>query len=431
MKTTRKSQSTTPRGKPPARQTPPAAKSPPALAATAIPVTELAVAAVTALIKEAAERHASDIHLDPTDDGRGDARVRVDGVLHGAQPLPARAYGDVIDRIKLMAGMDPAEKRMPQDGRIRLRMNDREIDLRVCVAPVVGGEHITMRLLDRQIATIDLDRVVRSPADREIIRGLTRLPNGIVVCTGPTGSGKTTLLYSMLGAIDSHRHSIVSIEDPVEYRLKGVAQMQVSPSAGLTFIRAMRTALRLDPDVILVGEIRDLETLQAVSQCALTGHLVLTTLHTNTAAGALRRMVDVGLEPYLVNSTVQAIVAQRLVRVLCPACRRTRTLPRNQVPPAALAWLDSQKRPAQFGQAVGCEACRNTGYRGRAALHEILIVNEAVRAEVSQGADPDRLHAAAVAAGMRPLLQCGIALAADGETTLEEVLRVVPLTIGA
>ena len=377
---------------------------------------------VTRILKQAFTERASDVHVEPHRDGVH-IRYRVDGVLREAEPLPAKLASAVISRLKLMASLNLAERRLPQDGRIMLNIEGKEVDLRVSTVPTVHGERITIRILDRSMVFLTLDRIGLAGDTLESIRSLCRLPNGLVICTGPTGSGKTTLLYAMLSEVNNVRTNVMSVEDPVEYDIKGVSQIQVFPAIGLTFARVIRSMLRQDPDVIMVGEIRDLETAQMCVQAALTGHLVLTTLHTNTAPAALNRLLDIGLEPFLVNSVVAGCVAQRLVRTLCKDCKQEAKPDLNALPPEVGEFI-AEMGYKTFWAPKGCSACNGTGYRGRTAIHEVLIPDDGVRKAVSESAKALAVYRAALAAGMRPMLLDGVRKAAEGITSLREVLRV-------
>ncbi|TWB32041.1 GspE/PulE family protein [Nitrospirillum bahiense] len=370
-------------------------------------------------IQAALAAGATDIHVEPMAD-RLVVRHRVDGILREAEVLPRRVAAGFITRVKVMAGLDIGERRLPQDGRIRQTLQGREIDFRVSTTPTVHGEDVVMRILDQQTAGGRLDSLglpawVADPLAAELDR-----PHGIVLVTGPTGSGKTTTLYAGLRGMDAARRKILTVEDPVEYLLDGINQTQVKPGIGLTFAHALRSFLRQDPDVILVGEMRDGETTKVAVQAALTGHLVLSTLHTNDAAGAVPRLMDMGVDPYLLASTLNGVLAQRLVRTLCPHCRQPHALSAE-----AAAALGLPARLTTVYRAVGCPACNGTGYRGRCAIAEWLPINDQVRALIRQGASSAEIEAAAVATGgMVPLYQDGLQRVLDGVTTPEEILRV-------
>jgi len=375
------------------------------------------------IFEEAVARGASDIHFDPKSD-RVRVRLRIDGVLHDRDQLPTAVYGEFLKPIKTMAGMNPAETRLAQDGRMSMTIGGQRCDFRVAVVPTIHGERTVVRILRPVLATdlLGLDRIAVGE-DLATIRRLTALPHGLVICSGPVGSGKTTLLYAMLREVDAQKCSVVTIEDPVEFVFPDFAQIQYDVQSGLTFARALRSVLRQDPDVVMVGEIRDLETMELCVQLALTGHLLLTTLHAPAAIDAVRRILDLGIEPHLVNSALSAVVAQRLVRRLCPDCRTPIDPPADSLPPEAAGILD-RLDDVQFCQATGCDACQGMGYRGRAAIHEILVPDERFRRAVTENAGDAVLTQAARAAGTKSLLASGIEKAAHGVTTVEEVLRV-------
>lgn len=375
---------------------------------------------VNHLIARVIDLRASDIHLEPFDDGLH-LRYRVDGALETSEVIPPRQGAAVASRIKLLAHLDIAERRLPQDGRIRTRIKGREIDLRVSTVPTVHGESLVMRVLDRTAVRLSLDDM-GIPADTLAqLHGMLARPHGILLVTGPTGAGKTTTLYAGLSTLDAGSTKIVTVEDPVEYQLPGIVQIQVHAQIGLTFANALRSILRQDPDVVMIGEMRDGETAQIAVQSALTGHLVLSTLHTNDAASAVIRMVDMGVERFLITSTVNGVVAQRLVRSLCPSCKRPE--------PAEADWLRTTgldrhlQQGAPLYRAVGCNACRGTGYRGRMGIYELLIVDDSLRRAITDGADATTLQALAVRGGMKPLHEDGLRRVAAGLTTYEEVLR--------
>jgi len=371
---------------------------------------------VNLLLVEALDARASDVHLEGYANQLR-VRYRVDGVLQDAPSPPNDLAPAVISRLKIMADLDIAERRVPQDGRIRLTLRDREVDVRVSTIPILHGESVVLRLLDKERGRIGLENLGMGEDTRGAFVRATERPHGIVLATGPTGSGKTTTLYAAVDRIRTGREKILTVEDPVEYELPGVAQMPVHEKVGVTFASALRALLRQDPDVLLVGEIRDEETAEIATHAALTGHLVLSTLHTNDAPTALTRMLDLGVAPYLVASTVEAVLAQRLVRVICDACREPFFA---GVPPLH----DVETGPG--GEALfrgrGCEHCRGTGYRGRAGIYELLVLDDELRAALQRGAG--ELRALAMARGMRTLRDDGMRQARAGVTTLEEVLRV-------
>ena len=327
----------------------------------------------------------------------------------------------VNSRVKLMAHLDIAERRLPQDGRIKMRVKGRELDLRVSTVPTVHGESVVMRVLDRTSVRYSLEAMGFEAQTLSRFNQLLQRPHGILLVTGPTGSGKTTTLYAALSKIDADAFKIITVEEPVEYQLEGINQIQVHQQIGLSFARALRSILRQDPDIIMIGEMRDGETAQIAVQSALTGHLVLSTLHTNTAAGAVTRLQDMGIEPYLITSSVNAVLSQRLVRCLCPHCKRA------EVPSAALLQSSGLARHLSAGQPIyeaqGCDRCRGTGYMGRTGIHELLVLDDALRRSVLDGADSGTLHRQAVAAGMASLQEDGLKKVAAGITTLDEVMR--------
>jgi general secretion pathway protein E len=374
---------------------------------------------VNLLIARALEGRASDIHIEPFDDGLI-IRFRIDGVLHNVETAPKRLQAAVVSRIKLMAKLNIAERRLPQDGRIRIKVSDREIDLRVSTIPVLYGESVVMRILDRESIVIDLGRLGFSDETLAKFEQLIRKPHGIILVTGPTGSGKTTTLYGALDKINSPDRKIITVEDPVEYQLRGVNQIQVKPQIGLHFANALRHIVRQDPDVIMIGEIRDLETAEIAVQSALTGHLVFSTLHTNDAPSAITRLLDLGVESFLLSSTIRGILAQRLVRVICPHCR-------EKDPSAA-----SREELALFGigadadlyRGKGCEKCTFTGYHGRTGVFELLAVEDEFRRLILRNADANELRQTARRLGMKTILEDGAAKVRGGITTLSEVFRV-------
>jgi general secretion pathway protein E len=375
---------------------------------------------VNSLFTQAIKDRASDIHIEPFEKELS-VRFRTDGVLTEVVKPPPRLQASIISRIKIMAGLNIAEKRIPQDGRIRTRMAGREIDVRVSSMPVRHGERVVMRLLEKG-NVFDLAAVGMGGDIVDRFRKLIRLPHGIIVVCGPTGSGKTTTLYSALSEINSPDKNILTIEDPVEYELRGIGQTQVNPKIELTFASVLRAHLRQDPDVILVGETRDRETAENAIQASLTGHLVFTTLHTNDAPTAFTRLVDMGIEPFLVASSLIAILAQRLVRRLCPDCKEPYTPSDAELHDVGLSRADVAGRTLY--RAVGCPACSNKGYRGRTGIYELLIVSEAMRHKVTSGADAGVLKVQAVKEGMRSLRDDGLRKVLEGFSTFDEVMRV-------
>ena len=363
---------------------------------------------INALLTQAVRDGASDVHIEPYE-RESVVRLRRDGVLRDIARPRRGLHAAMASRIKIMAQLDIAEKRLPQDGRITLRLAGRAVDVRVSTVPTTHGERLVLRLLDKQAGQIGLDGLGMAPDTGAAFTDLLGQPHGILLVTGPTGSGKTTTLYAALQSLDAGRLNIVTVEDPVEFDLPGIGQIPVNPRIELDFARALRAILRQDPDVIMIGEIRDLETAQIAIQASLTGHLVLSTLHTNDSAAAVTRLVDMGIEPFLLASTLRGVLAQRLVRKLCTVCRSP-AAPEDTV----AGWLPGQ-----------CEHCGHSGYRGRAGLYELLVVDEATRRLIHDGADEDRLRAHARAAGMRTLFEDGQRHVAGGLTSAEELQRVI------
>jgi general secretion pathway protein E len=372
---------------------------------------------VNQIISRAVETNASDIHIEPFEDVLR-VRYRYDGVLREVDTPPARLAPAITSRIKIMAKLDIAERRLPQDGRIRLAVRGHDVDFRVSTVASMYGETVVLRVLDRGAVTFDWARLGLAPG---VVSRLSRsfdLPNGIVLVTGPTGSGKTTTLYTGLTALNSVARKVVTVEDPIEYQLKGINQIQVRPQIGLTFASLLRAILRQDPDVIMVGEIRDLETAQIAVQAALTGHLVLSTLHTNSAAATITRLRDMGLEDYLITAVLRGVLAQRLVRRLCVSCRRE-----TEAPPELVERFSLTRRT--LWHAVGCPDCHGTGYRGRQAIAEFLEPNDAIEHLIFAHANHNEIEQAAIAAGMIPMFRAGLEAALDGITTIEEVVRTI------
>ncbi len=376
---------------------------------------------VNQVLTEAIELRATDVHIEPFEDELR-IRYRIDGVLNEVSiPPEVRQFqAAIVSRLKILSQLDIAEKRLPQDGRIKIRIDKREVDIRVSVIPMLHGEAIVLRLLDRSSVLLGLEDLGMSQEDLGILSRSLELPHGIILVTGPTGSGKTTTLYAALSRINSVVRKIVTIEDPVEYHLRGINQIQVSNKAGLSFARGLRSILRHDPDVILVGEIRDRETAEIAVQASLTGHLVFSTLHTNDAPGALTRLVDMGIEAYLVASTLEAVIAQRLVRLICPNCKEAFT-PKNM---EIMRTEFGKDLPDQLYRGVGCQKCRGIGYTGRKGIFEQMVVNESVRAAITEGATPRGIRELAVENGMKSLREDGFRYLRDGLTTVEELLRV-------
>ena len=375
---------------------------------------------VNLVLAQAIRDQASDIHFEPFErDFR--IRYRIDGTLYELTPPPRALAMPVTSRVKVLANLDIAERRVPQDGRLRLQVSGRVVDLRVSTLPTQFGESVVLRVLDQGAVQLDIHQIGLPPPMQAELTALVRRPHGIVVVTGPTGSGKTTTLYSCLRLLNTEDVKILTVEDPVEYEIEGIMQVPVNLAADLTFARALRSFLRQDPDIVMVGEIRDLETAQIAVQAALTGHLVLTTLHTNDAPSALTRLTDMGIEPFLLASTVEAVLAQRLVRRLCPACR-------VPVADAAALFLEHGLDPAAavrgtVCRSVGCPACHQTGYHGRLGLFELLRLDETLREQVVAGAPLADLRRQARAGGLVPLREAGLPRVLAGETTVEELVR--------
>jgi general secretion pathway protein E/type IV pilus assembly protein PilB len=376
---------------------------------------------VNQVLRDAIELRASDIHLEPFEDEMR-IRYRIDGVLQDV-PVPAQIkqfQPAIVSRVKILSHLNIAEKRLPQDGRIKIRIEDAEVDIRVSVIPMLHGEAVVMRLLRQNSTLRGMAELGMDTRELESFERVLQIPHGIILVTGPTGSGKTSTLYTALNAINDSERKIITIEDPVEYQLKGVNQIQVSEKAGLTFARGLRSILRHDPDVVLIGEIRDQETAQIAVQASLTGHLVFSTLHTNDAPGALTRLVDMGVEPYLVASSLEAVLAQRLVRVLCVHCKQ------EDNSPAAQSFKAQVGIPASttIYRSVGCRECRQTGFFGRNAIFEWMDSSNEIRQLILKNVSSDILRDAAVRGGMRTLAEDGWRLVRMGLTTVEEVLSV-------
>lgn len=372
---------------------------------------------VNGILTQALRRGASDIHVEPYEREIA-VRFRVDGVLHEIMTLPKRFHAHLVSRVKVMADLDIAEKRVPQDGRMKVRVANRTVDIRVSIIPMTFGERIVLRLLDKGVSLLGLGEMGMAKDTLGLFERFVNRSSGILLVTGPTGSGKTTTLYAALSRINSAEKNVITIEDPVEYELSGVGQIQVNPKTDLTFARGLRSVLRHDPDIIMVGEIRDLETVEIAIQASLTGHLVFSTLHTNDAAGAVTRLVDMGVEPFLIASSLLGVLAQRLVRRICPACKEPYRLEGSRLEELGL-------RPDQdLWHGAGCEACMGTGYKGRTGIFELLPVDEDVRRLVTSGSDSVRIRETGMQAGMRTLYMDGIEKVKQGVTTLDEVLRV-------
>jgi type IV pilus assembly protein PilB len=374
---------------------------------------------VNQIIARAVEQGASDVHLEP-DGTKLRIRFRVDGVLAETSTVPRRMVSGVISRVKIMSDLDISERRLPQDGRVGLTIEGHHIDLRVVTLPSVHGESVVIRILDKSNVVLELDKLGMAPAENERFQKAFRQAYGAVLVTGPTGSGKSTSLYAALGQLNTPEKNIITIEDPVEYQIDGITQVQVNPKAGLTFANGLRSMMRADPDIIMVGEIRDRETAQIAVEAALTGHLVLSTLHTNDAPGAITRLIEMGIEPFLVASAIDCVVAQRLARTLCQHCKKRTILP--------AAVLRENGFPARVDveayDPVGCARCGNSGYKGRIGLYEVMTVTDEIRSLAIQRASADQIAEAALKGGMQRLRQDGLEKVKQGRTSLAEVARV-------
>ena len=375
---------------------------------------------VDLIIRQAIDEHASDIHIEPFKD-KIYLRYRIDGKLYEIPPPARHMHLAIISRIKILARLDIAEKRLPQDGAFLVRVEERPIDMRVSSIPTIYGEKIVLRILDRSQIVLDLNQLGFDAKQLEHIRRATRLPYGLVFVTGPTGSGKTTTLYAILNEIKSSTKNILTIEDPVEYKLEGINQVQVKPDIGLTFAAALRSFLRQDPDIMLVGEVRDLETAQICIRSALTGHLVLSTLHTNDAPSAITRLIDIGIESYLLAPSLLLVAGQRLLRKLCPDCKEA-------YEPTAEQRESTKLRAELIYRQNGCQKCNHTGYRGRTCISEVMIINEQLQGLINQNASYQKIREAARAAGMQTLYESALKKVEDGTTSFEEAISV---TLGA
>lgn len=372
---------------------------------------------VNMIFTQALRRGASDIHVEPYEK-EIKVRFRIDGILYEVFTLPKRFHAHVVSRLKVMSNLDIAEKRVPQDGRIRIRLGNRNVDIRVSIIPMAFGERIVLRVLDKTASLVGLEAMGMRPEALLSFEKLIHKSSGIILVTGPTGSGKTTTLYAALNSIRSAERNVITIEDPIEYELAGVGQIHVNPKTDLTFARGLRAILRHDPDIIMVGEIRDRETVEIAIQASLTGHLVFSTLHTNDAAGALTRLVDMGVEPFLIASSLLAVAAQRLVRVICENCKET-----YEPEPKVLQELGFPSGE-RFHRGRGCPCCLESGYKGRSGIFELLAMDREVRSLLTSGADAVTIKEAAVRNGMHTLFEDGIMKVRQGVTTLNEVMRV-------
>ena len=375
---------------------------------------------VNQILSEAIEARATDVHIEPFEDQLR-LRYRIDGVLVEANVPPSirRFHAAIVSRLKILSHLDIAEKRLPQDGRIKLKLSGNEVDVRVSIIPMIHGEAVVLRLLHRSSALMGTEKLGMAKRDRDIFDGVLDMPHGIVLVTGPTGSGKTTTLYAALGAINDIQRKIITIEDPVEYQLRGVNQIQTSTKTGLTFAAGLRAILRHDPDVVLVGEIRDKETAEIAVQASLTGHLVFSTLHTNDAPGAATRLVDMGVEPYLVASSLEVVIAQRLVRLICPKCKTD--LPADQY--KRIKDQFGPLVPEQLFHGTGCRNCSNTGYRGRQGVFEMMGISDEMRSLILNHAASHEIRKIATKDGMRSLREDGWRLINEGKTTVDEVMQ--------
>jgi type II secretion system protein E len=384
---------------------------------------------VNKIFFQAVHSRASDIHIEPYED---DARVRfrIDGVLHDIFTLPKQQIPALLSRLKIMANLNIAERRLPQDGQSRIKIGSDLMDIRVSVIPTLGGERVMLRLLDKSRGQLGLDQIGFSPEMLNRFRNLISFPHGIILLTGPTGSGKTTTLYAALNELNCEERNILTVEDPIEYQLPGIGQMQVKPKINLTFANCFRHILRQDPDVIMIGEIRDLETAEIAIQASLTGHLVLSTLHTNDSASAVTRLIDMGIEPYLISSSVIAVMAQRLIRIVCPHCKSPFG-PQEQM---ISLWTEKEKASlirGRFYKGLGCENCIQTGYLGRTAIFEMLVIDDDIKQLTTKRAGSHVIKEVAVKRGMKTLREDGLRKARNGETTLEEVFRVTQHNVQA
>lgn len=378
---------------------------------------------LNALLQQAVKEKASDIHIEPYEK-EIDVRIRVDGILHRVLSPPKIIQDALISRVKVMANLDIAEKRLPQDGRIRVLIGGKDIDIRVSIVPTTFGERVVLRLLDRKQGLMGLNELGLGRQKEEVFNQLLNRTNGIILVTGPTGSGKTTTLYAALNNLNRAEKNIITVEDPVEYQLTGVGQIQVNPKIGLTFASGLRSILRQDPDVIMVGEIRDKETAEIAIQASLTGHLVLSTLHTNDAASSLTRLLDMGVEPYLVASSLIGAIAQRLVRVICPYCKEGYK-PSEEEIAYLREGIGEVLQPSHLYRGLGCEKCRQSGYLGRTGIFELLIIDAEVRRMIVSRTDSKTISEYTVSRGMQTLYMDGLSKVLSGVTTIEEVLRVI------
>jgi general secretion pathway protein E len=371
---------------------------------------------------QAVHCRASDIHIEPYED-EARVRFRIDGVMHDIFTLPKQQIAALVSRLKIMAHLNIAERRLPQDGQCRIKIAQNFVDIRMSVIPTSGGERVVLRLLDKGSGELSLNDIGFCPEVLDQFRNLIKLAHGIILLTGPTGSGKTTTLYAAMSELNCEERNILTVEDPIEYQLPGVGQMQIKPKINLTFANCLRHILRQDPDVLMVGEIRDVETAEIAIQASLTGHLVLSTLHTNDAASAVTRLIDMGVEPYLISSSVVAVVGQRLLRITCPECKEPYTPDEQTIS----LWAENENAPAiasQLYRGRGCENCLETGYLGRTGISELLVMDDDIKELIGQRRGSHIVKQAAVKKGMSTLREDGLRKVLTGETTLEEVCRV-------
>ncbi len=378
---------------------------------------------VNLIFSRALESRASDIHIEPFESNLK-VRYRIDGVLQEVESPPSQLAAAVISRLKILSRLNIAERRVPQDGRIKLKISGKTVDLRVSTVPTLYGESVVMRILDKESIDLDLDKIGLSEDVIKKFKAVLNRPNGIFLVTGPTGSGKTTTLYSALMRMNTKDRKILTVEDPVEYQISGVNQIQAAPKVGLDFASALRAIVRQDPDIIMIGEMRDRETASIAIQSALTGHIVFSTLHTNDAASGVTRLLDMGLEDYLLTSTVNAILAQRLVRVLCPQCKREDRLASDEIEHLQISHLVEQVGDSTVWHHQGCEQCSHTGYTGRMGIHELLLVDDQIRHLILEHASSEKIQEAACQQGMVSLYEDAMLKALQGLTSIEEVLRV-------
>ncbi|HUT29878.1 MAG TPA: GspE/PulE family protein [Sedimentisphaerales bacterium] len=386
------------------------------------PITKL----VSSIISSAIDARASDIHIEPRD-SEVSVRYRIDGTLRPAINVPLSAQLELVSHIKVIADMDISERRLPQDGHMITRHDGKEYDLRVSSLPAIGGEKVVIRILDKDVDRWSIDEIVTSPLDNRKFRSMVENPNGMLLLTGPTGCGKTTTLYGILQLLNTPERNIITVEDPVEYRIDGITQVQIHPAAGRTFASALRSIVRQDPDIILVGEIRDLETAEIAVSAALTGHLVLSTLHTNDAAGAISRLLNLGIPPFLVASALLGTAAQRLIRVSCSKCTQSHE-PSQEELKCLLGESGADARPVLY-RGGGCDNCYNTGYYGRKSIYEILSISAEIRRMIVHGSSDDAIKQQSIDEGMRTLRQSALGEVCAGATTLDEVMRVVEVRL--